>query len=87
MLDWIYGGKAGTAWKLLDQAWPASASAASKEDFLQSFCSRLAGSPYFTDLHAQLAGAPEACQQGLRKPQGQPGEKPPAFPGRRKTAR
>jgi hypothetical protein len=70
MLNWIYGGQADLAWRLVDEAWPAQK--AGRSQFLKDFCGQLARSEYWNDLHPQIGSAPAACSEGFagtgRKP-------------------
>jgi len=63
MLDWIYGGQANWAWKLVNAAWPAEKPG--KDDFLKEFCGQLAQSAYWPDLQTQISTPPAACEQGI----------------------
>ena len=50
MLDLIYGGHDGDAWKFLDAAWPAKVSG--KDAFARQFRAQLAKSPYWPAVKA-----------------------------------
>ena len=50
MLDLIYGGHDGDAWKFLDAAWPAKVSG--KDAFAREFRAQLAKSPYWPAVKA-----------------------------------
>jgi len=63
MLDWIYGGQADRAWKLVNATWPADKPG--KDAFLKEFCGQLAQSVYWTDLQTQISAPPTACAQGI----------------------
>lgn len=67
MLDWIYGGQAEWAWKLVDTAWPAEKPG--KSEFLNEFCGQLTKSQYWTDLQPQIGNPPKACMEGIAEAQ------------------
>lgn len=54
MLDLIYSGHAGDAWKFLDSAWPANMQG--KDAFASDFRAQLAKSPYF-DAITEMNGS------------------------------
>jgi len=53
MLDLIYSGNAGDAWKFLDKAWPPKIGG--KEAFARDFRAQLAKSPYWPGVEAMNA--------------------------------
>jgi len=61
MLELIYRGHSTLAWRLLNDAWPATRPG--KGAFLSDFCSRLKTSPYWADLEPSLRNMPPACAQ------------------------
>ena len=63
MLDWIYGGQADWAWKLVDAAWPTDRPG--KDQFLKEFCGQLAQSPYWLELRLQVGRPPASCATGI----------------------
>lgn len=59
MLNLLYTGHPGLAWKLLDESWPEGRPG--REGFLGAFCDQLAHSQYFDDFRTQLKDAPADC--------------------------
>ena len=59
LMDFIYSGNSQFAWRLFSEAWPAEVT--KKDDWVESFCSILKASPYYSDLDKPLDGAPPAC--------------------------
>ncbi len=56
MLDLIYSGHAGLAWKFLNDGWPTGHPG--KATFLHDFCRQLEKSPYFSNLRPTIGPAP-----------------------------
>lgn len=59
MLNLIYTGHPGLAWKLLGESWPKGRPG--REGFLGASCDQLAHSQYFDDLGPLLKNAPADC--------------------------
>ena len=60
MLDLIYSGHAGDAWKFLDAAWPPKVNG--KDKFAQDFRAQLAKSPYWPAVNAMNSAKPPATK-------------------------
>lgn len=56
MLDLIYGGNAGSAWKLFNESWPKQFEG--KEQFAKEFCQQLHGSKYWRELKPTVGRCP-----------------------------
>ena len=56
MLELMYTGHAGLAWRFLHETWPADRPG--KDVFVKEFCARLAESPYWPDLKATIGACP-----------------------------
>jgi hypothetical protein len=54
MLDLMYGGHEGLAWRLLDESWPPQKPG--KPDFVEQFCRLPSSSDYWHDLKTMIAG-------------------------------
>lgn len=54
MLDLIYSGNVGSAWKLVEDAWPSGLPG--RPEFTQAFKDQLSTSPYWTEICAMGSG-------------------------------